>query len=121
MRTFLVKTIPVVTLIIFVLIMLSGINLKNTSIDGHSIPQSLELISNDIQLEDWESANNRTENLSSSWSKIVKRIQFSSERGEINSLNTSIARLHGAIMAKDKSASLIELNEAYDHWDGLSK
>lgn len=47
------------------------------------------------------------------------RVQFSSERGEINELTTSIARLKGAIMAKDKPGALMELYEAYSHWNDL--
>ena len=119
MRKFLVITIPIVTLAFFVLIMLSSSILKGSLGKDDNIPQSIELIIQDIDLEDWEEANNKTENLSIIWEKVVKRVQFSSERDEINSFSTNIARLRGAIMAKDKSSSFAELNEAYDHWNEL--
>lgn len=121
MRKFLIISIPIVALISFVLIMLSGSILKNSFVKNDNIPESIQLITQDIKLENWESANEKTKNLSDTWKTIVKRIQFSSERDEINSFDTSIARLRGAIMAKDKSASLIELTEAYEHWEGLGK
>ncbi|MDR3593499.1 DUF4363 family protein [Clostridium sp.] len=121
MRKFLVITIPVVALISFVLIMLSGSILKKSSVNGSNVPESIQLAVNDVEAEDWAGANEKTENLSNVWEKVVKRIQFSSERDEINSFSGSIARLRGAIAAKDKSASLIALNEAYEHWDGLGK
>lgn len=121
MRKFLVITIPIVALTLFVSVMLSGNILKNSSINGSTVPKSIELAVNDIEAEDWLGANEKTDNLSNVWDKVVKRIQFSSERDEINSFNGSIAHLRGAIAAKDKSASLIALNEAYEHWDGLGK
>ena len=121
MRKFLVISMPVVSLAIFVLIMLSGNFLNKWFGKNDNIPESIQLITQDIELENWESANERTESLSNSWKGIVKRVQFSSERDEINSFDASIARLSGAIMAKDKSATFMELNEAYEHWEGLGK
>jgi hypothetical protein len=121
MRKFLVITIPIVALVSFVLIMLSGNILKKSLVNGNSVPETIQLITKDIESENWSSANENTENLSNVWGKIVKRVQFSSERDEINSFDTNLSRLKGAIMAKDKSASLMELSEAYEHWDGLGK
>lgn len=121
MKKFLVITIPIVTLILFVAIMLSGDILKKPLGKNDNIPESIQLIIQDVESDNWEDASDKTEELVKTWEKIVKRIQFSSERDEINSFQSSIARLDGAIMAKDKSASLIQLKEAYDHWDGLGK
>ena len=121
MRKFLVITIPIVTLAFFILIMLSSSILKKPLGKDNNIPESIQLIIKDVESENWESASDKTENLSNSWKHIVKRIQFSSERDEINSFDTSIAHLRGAIMAKDKSASFIALNEADEHWNGLGK
>jgi len=119
MRKFLVISIPIVTLILFVLIMFSGNILKYPLGKDDNIPESIKLLIQDIESENWEDADIKIDNLSTTWEKIVKRIQFSSERDEINSFSTNIARLHGAIMAKDKSSSFSELYEAKDHWDEL--
>ncbi|MCE5220932.1 MAG: DUF4363 family protein [Clostridium sp.] len=119
MRKFLVITIPIVTLAFFILIMLTSSILKGPLGKDDNIPKSIELIIQDIDSENWEEANNKTEKLSNTWEKIIKRVQFSSERDEINSFSTNIARLRGTIMAKDKSSSFAELNEAYDHWKEL--
>lgn len=121
MRKFLVITIPIVTLVSFILIMLSGSFFKKPLGKNDNIPESIQLIIQDVESENWEGASNKTENLSDTWHKIVKRIQFSSERNEISSFDASLARLRGALMAEDKSASYIELSEAYEHWDGLGK
>jgi hypothetical protein len=121
MRKFLVITIPIVALVVFVSIMLSGSILKKPLGKDDNIPESIQLIIQDVESENWKGASDKTENLSTAWKGLVKRIQFSSERDEINSFDASMARLRGAIMAKDKSASYIELNEVYEHWDGLGK
>lgn len=119
MRKFLVITIPIVTLAFFILIMLSSSILKSSIGKDDNIPKSIELIIQDIDSENWEEAKNRAENLSDIWKKTVKKIQFSSEKNEISSFSTNMARLRGTIMARDKSSSFAELNEAYDHWQEL--
>ncbi|MFL0168729.1 MULTISPECIES: DUF4363 family protein [Clostridium] len=121
MRKFLIVTIPIVSIVIFVLIMLSGSILKKPLTKDDNIPESIQLIIQDVESEDWEGASEKTDHLSNAWKKVVKRVQFSSERDEINSFDASIAHLRGAIMAKDKSGSFISLNEAYEHWDGLGR
>lgn len=121
MRKFLVISIPIVALVSFVIIMLSGSILKKYSGKDGTIPESIQLINQDVESDNWESANEKMDSLSKTWEKTVKKIQFSSERDEINSFDTSLARLRGAILAKDKSSSVIELNEAYEHWDGLAR
>ncbi|MDD4401745.1 MAG: DUF4363 family protein [Desulfitobacteriaceae bacterium] len=120
MRKFLVIAIPVITLIFFVLIMQSGCFLKYSWGDNDNIPQSIGTIMQDVKNENWESADENTSKLEDVWKRIVRRVQFSSERNEINEFSTSVARLRGAIQAKDKSNALSELNEAYEHWDELS-
>jgi hypothetical protein len=116
-----VIAIPIVTLVFFVLIMLSGDILKQPLVGDDNIPQSIETIIQDVNHENWTAANQNTENLNRVWNKIVTRVQFSSERDEINAFSMNIARLRGAIQAKDKSSGLIELNEAYEHWKELGK
>jgi len=99
--------------------MLSGDFLKRPLGKADNIPESIQLIVNDIESEKWDAADEKTTQLEKTWVKIVRRVQFSSERDEINALSVNIARLHGAIWAKDKSGSLEELCEAYEHWDEL--
>jgi hypothetical protein len=48
-------------------------------------------------------------------------VQFSSERDEINFFSMSLARLEGAILVKDKINAVMELKEAYEHWDQLGQ
>lgn len=121
MRTFLVRALPIVSLILFILVMLSGDVLKQSLSGDDNIPQAIETVMQDVHLEKWQAASQHTENLSKAWKKVVNRVQFSSERDEINAFTMNVARLRGAIQAQDKSSGLMELNEAYEHWRELGK
>ncbi|AHF05951.1 DUF4363 family protein [Desulfitobacterium metallireducens] len=121
MRTFLVRAIPIVTLIVFILLMLSGDVLKKSFGSDDNITLSIDTVIQDVNKENWGAAQKDTEDLSKAWDKIVKRVQYSSERNEINDFSISLARLRGAIQAQDKSGGLQELNEAYEHWNDLGK
>ena len=121
MRKFLVTSIPIVTVLLFVLIMLSGNYLKKPLGNEEGMPKRIELLIQEVHKENWDLANNHREELEKYWDKVVRRVQFSSERHEINELTVSIARLKGAIEARDKSSSLQLLYEAYEHWKDLGK
>lgn len=121
MRKFIVITIPIVTLVLFLVIMLSGDFLKQSLGGDDNIPQAIETIMQDVNQGDWEAAKQNTDHLNDVWDRIVTRVQFSSERDEINDFSMNVARVKGAVQAKDKSIVLTELSEAYEHWRGLGK
>jgi hypothetical protein len=121
LKRFLVMAIPVVTLIIFIMVMFSGDYLKQPLGTDDNIPQTIEAIIKSIEAENWESVETETLNLEAAWKKVVRRVQFSVERDEINYFTTSLARLQGAVLTKDKSSALIELKEAYSHWENLGR
>lgn len=121
MRKFLIVAIPIVTLAIFICIMLSGSILKKTLTKDDDVAQCINHMMQRVDKEDWEEASKGVEDLDKAWKKVMKRIQFSAERDEINYISTNIARLRGAIEAKDKSNALMELNAAYNHWKDIGK
>lgn len=121
MRRFLVISIPIVTVALFILIMLSDKYFKKSLSNDDNIPVSIDLVRKEIEDDNWKDAHEKTNQLSSAWDKVAKRVQFSAEKDEINDFNKSIARLRGAITAKDKSNAFMELNEAYEHWVNLGK
>lgn len=112
---------PVIILILSLLIMLSGSFLKKPRGDYDNVIKNIDTTTKAVLSEDWKLANQNTQKLDSSWKIVVKRIQFSSERTEINNISLSIARLKASIIAKDKSSALIELNSAKEHWEDLGK
>lgn len=119
MRKFLVIAIPIVLLTLFVVIMLSGNYIKYPLGKNDNIPALVQVVINNINDEKWEEAKNSTDKLSEAWEKIVKRVQFSGERDEINGFSMNIARLRGAIMAKNKANAFSEISEAFEHWKEL--
>lgn len=119
MRRFVVIAIPIVTLVFFILIMLSGNYLKRPLGENDDIPQKIEELIEAVKNERWDEVSKETEELDNAWNRVVRRVQFSSERDEINFFSMNIARLRGAIIAKDKAGALTELKEAYEHWDEL--
>lgn len=121
MRRFLVISIPIVTIALFLLIMLSENFLKKPLTGDDDIQASIDAIKKDIENDNWSEAGKKTEQLSGTWDKIAKRVQFSAEKDEINGFYMSIARLKGAVAAQDKSDAYMELNEAYEHWENIGK
>ena len=119
MRRFLIIVIPIVTLLLFVFIMISGNILKKPFGEDDNIPKAIDDIIKDVKNEAWEEAGHGLETLNKAWDKVLFRIQFGSERDEINQFNTSLARLQGAVEAEDISGALMELYEVYSCWDGL--
>lgn len=121
MRKFMVIAIPIVSIILFIGIMLSDIFIKSPRLDGDVIPESIEELIQIVQSENWDEAAIKAKDLDIAWQKFVKLVQFSSEREEINFFNVNLARLEGAILEKDKAGAVIELKEAYEHWDKLGQ
>ncbi|NMA66319.1 MAG: DUF4363 family protein [Clostridiaceae bacterium] len=105
----------------FILIMQSGAWLKKPIGNEYDFPELVHEIIDDIKNEEWDKIAEKSLNLENTWKRILVRIQFSSERDEINFINTALSRLKGAIMAEDKTSALLELNEALSHYNQLAR
>lgn len=119
MRKFLIKAIPITALALFILIMQSGYLLKKSFGGNDDICGTINDMINVVNNESWDEASVKLQYLENAWDKVVGRIQFSSERDEINDFKKCIARLKGAVKAKDKLNALMELYEAYNCWDNI--
>lgn len=120
MRRLLIVALPIITLLIFVFIMLSGGIFKRPLGEDDNVPGTINNMIEAVTNDAWEDADSKLKDLEKAWNKIIFRVQFSSERDEINRLTTSIARLQGAVKAEDKGGALMELYEAYSHWEELA-
>ncbi len=121
MRKFIVTAIPIAALALFICIMISGSFLKKPFGKEDDVGGIMERIDAVIHEENWEQAEVEVGRLDHAWRKVIKRIQFSEERDEINFLTSNIVRLRGAVSAKDISDALMELNDACNHWKELGK
>ncbi|GAA0178699.1 DUF4363 family protein [Clostridium sediminicola] len=111
--------IPSLILILFVLAMNSGQILKRSFNNKDDVNMALDNIENDLKNEQWQQAQDNLQNLNIAWVKVLKRIQFSVEKDEVDKINVNISRIQGAIIARDKTAAIIELSEMKGHWDNL--
>lgn len=121
MRKFLVISIPLFLIALFILTMLSDKYLKHSFNDNDDVVYLLDTVAKEVNEEDWNKAKSSTEKLRSAWVMVVKRVQFSAEKDEINGFFRNLARLEAAIATNNKDNALMELNEAYYHWESLGK
>ena len=121
MKKFISYTIPIVTLTVFVLIMLSGNYFKKPRNSSEDVVSFVELSVGHANSEKWDKLEQDVTNIDFAWKKIIPRIQFSVERDEIYNISLNIASLRGSIASKDKSSTLIELNEIIENWNELTR
>lgn len=119
MRKFLTVAIPLVTIAIFICIMLSGSILKKPLKNNDDFEAILSSLIENVLNGTWDEAGPELEDLENAWDLIKPRIQFSSERDEINYISVNLARLKGAVLSEDMVNALMEAYEVYDHWNTL--
>lgn len=121
MKKFITYFIPIVTLTIFVLIMLSGNYFEKPRNPSEDVIAFVELSIKHAKVEKWDTLSQDVVSIDYAWKKIIPRIQYSVETDEIQNINLNIARLRGSIASEDKASALIELNEIVENWDELTK
>lgn len=121
MKKKLLYLFPVMLLLLFVILMLGGPFIKKPISETDDVIKYLMLTQKDIQNNNWKPAEKNSKKLSTAWKKVQSRIQFSSERDEMNGINVSIARLRGFIAAKEAGGALAEIYEIQEHWFDLGQ
>lgn len=121
MRKIIVFAVPSVLLIVSILIMHSGIVLKQPLNQTDNFTGYLKAVQTDVMAEQWDEASNHLQKLENAWRQIINRIQFSIEKDEITRLSANLARMGGAIQAKDKGGAMIEIGEAQEFWEELGR
>lgn len=111
--------IPALLLAFFVLIMVSGSFLKKPIDASDNVAARISAVQNALGREEWEEAAVQAKRLEAAWEKVIPRVQVGVERQDVNNLSISIARLRGAIAARDKAGALTELYELREHWNSL--
>lgn len=105
---------PVILLLIFIFIMNASDFIKNDDIN-----RKLNMLNGFLLDEHWDKASKNLQLIKNKWQRNVRLLQFSVERSEIRNINTGIARLRGSLIARDKSAALIELTNIKQTWNHL--
>ena len=115
------KLIPIGALIIFIAIMTTASILKQPFYGTDDVMYYVDQLSDDIQNEKWDVAHNQLDKTEKSWEHIVYRIQFSTERDEINDFKKNLERIRGFIIARDQAGALANLAEMRFIWRELGK
>lgn len=66
---------------------------------------------------DWSAAETKAAEAATSWKRIVKRIQFSTERAKISEIGGILARLQGSVKARDPQGAMQEIYYFYEEWN----
>lgn len=115
------KIIPTAALLLFMLIMNSGDYLKGLIGGGNNVSGYFSDLKKDIASNQWTKAAVDLEQMESNWRRVVKWIQFSEERDQINNFQHTAARLQGYILARDQAGAYAELEELKETWDDLGR
>lgn len=113
--------IPVVLLLLFLAVMTSDLFLKRPFSEDDDVQLHIESLRWAVLDEQWAEAAASWDKLQSAWKLVAARVQFSAERSEMEGLSFALARLQGALLARDRSSALIELAEAEEHWRDLGR
>jgi len=113
--------IPVITVIIFIVIMTTGGWLKKPFGKDDDVAKCIENLKKDVMSEAWDKADIDLNQLEGAWRIVEKRVQFSVERDEMLAIDTSIARIEGAVLVHDRAQAITEISEALEHWEDLEK
>lgn len=109
-----------VILLSFALVMNSGDYLKKPTSDKDNVSLYINNIETNILEDNWSGAEQNYENLKKAWDIVVKKIQFSVEKDEINFIEVNLARLGAYLKVEDEDGALGELYEIEEHWNTLN-
>lgn len=113
--------VPAFIILVFIGVMTSHIFLKRPLGETDDVESFIAALRTDLVKEDWLNAEKHLSDLQRGWCIVVRRVQFSVERDEINLLNANLARISGFLLARDKAGALAELAEAEEHWNYLGR
>lgn len=121
MKKFIHYLIPIVTLALFLVVMLSGNYLKKPRNPSEDVMGFVNSAITDVTSETWDRASRDIDALDKAWKKILPRIQFSVERDELYNISLNVSRLKASVIAQDKSNALTELYEVIENWNELTR
>ncbi|MBY0204994.1 hypothetical protein J2T16_000433 [Paenibacillus intestini] len=115
----LLYTIPIIMLLLFIAIMISGPWLKKPFGTQDRLLESIQKLEKQVLDKQWTQAKDQIEYSLQAWHRIVNRIQFSVERESIYDILGALARIQGGIAAQDDQAIMEEIYYFYALWDNL--
>jgi hypothetical protein len=120
-RTWLLRLIPVLFIIISIAIMTTGNILKQPIGKDDQLVAAIKKLEANIEDKNWEGANENIDYAKKAWHKIANRIQLSVEREYVIEINGILDRIKGGVKAKDDQAITEEIYYFYGLWKYLGK
>lgn len=117
----LLKLLPVILLIVFILIMKSGTYLKQPRNESEAVYSFFLQTSTFVEREEWTKAKKAIIAAETGWRQIAKRIQFSTNRSQMREIEIKLIKIKTYIEMKDKQNALIEISEAKYLWTELGR
>lgn len=115
------SVLPFLLIAAFVAIMNAGVLLKKPFSQDDDVMYYLELTNDNIEQQKWQQAEKNLKKMEKAFNNVVKRIQYSVERDELNEFTTSLNRAKGFIEANEAGGAKAELKEAQYLWEDLGK
>lgn len=108
-------------LLIFIAIMGSGYFLKNPITKNDDVLGQLDSIEKSVHNSDWSKAEKQINDGLKKWGKVKNRIQFSVERDFLEEIDSEMAEIKGAIIAKDQETVITNIEKLKVIWKELGK
>lgn len=115
----LVYSISVLSIVLFMLILTSGLYVKRNLPAGRQIEATLLQLEELTTNQSWIEAETKVELLDQFWNTIAPWLQISSEEGDIKHFGNTIKRLEGYIKGKNSSSALAEISSLWFIWENL--
>lgn len=119
MRKLLSYLIPIVSIIVFIIVMQGGCYFMYSRSNREAVPNYISQIETDLKAGHWDNARDNLLGLDQAWKKLIPGIQLHAEMDAIDGIKENIARLNGSIAAQDLGLALSEINELSEHWENL--
>ncbi|MFD1020985.1 DUF4363 family protein [Thalassobacillus hwangdonensis] len=121
MKKIILYLVPILTIILFILVMNSGYVLKKPLGNDDRLLEAITQIESDVKEEEWDHAKEHITYSEKAWTKIVRRIQFSLEKEYVIEITGILSRIKGGIEVKDDKGIIQEIYYFYELWDKLAK
>lgn len=118
-RFWLLYVTPILLLLLFIAIMVSGSFLKQPFGTQDRLLESIQTLEKQVESKQWSAAKSQIDYAMKAWKRIVNRVQFSVERETIYDILGTLARMKGGIVAEDDQALMEEIHYFYVLWDDL--
>ncbi|NLM26318.1 MAG: DUF4363 family protein [Firmicutes bacterium] len=115
-----VHVIPLITLLLFAVILTSGSYLKKLP-EGQRIQSALNELQELINQESWNEALVHAEQLASEWNKLNPKLQISVVDQELIEFTNRTQRLQAYLRAQELGSALAEINTLCYLWQRLGK